>query len=35
MSEKLDFKNECENCGHKLIHLEGCKKCMNCGWSVC
>lgn len=25
----------CPICGSKLMPLEGCKTCYNCGWSAC
>jgi len=25
----------CPNCGSKLVYIEGCKQCKECGWSKC
>ena len=25
----------CPECGGKLVRKEGCKSCVNCGWSAC
>ena len=33
--EVVKNKNQCPNCGEKLISAEGCKICKNCGYSVC
>ena len=27
--------NECPACGQIVIHQEGCKRCLTCGWSAC
>lgn len=27
--------NICSQCGSELIHIEGCNRCFNCGWSSC
>lgn len=26
---------KCPSCESKIVNLEGCKKCLNCGWSAC
>ncbi len=29
------FKVKCPSCGEGLIFVEGCNKCMHCGWAQC
>jgi len=33
--EEEDLSNQCPECGKELTFLEGCRTCLNCGWSTC
>lgn len=28
-------ENKCPECGNRLLHEGGCKRCINCGWEAC
>jgi len=32
---RLAFKVKCPSCGEALVFVEGCNKCLDCGWAQC
>lgn len=35
INTNIDTSEKCPKCGGNIIKKEGCKSCLNCGWSAC